>query len=240
MKRIATTVFLLLILVPGSAGRAAFAQRSAETTATVPALDSFHQVIYRVWHEAWPEKNVSLLRELAPDVEKGIATVAAAELPGILRDKKGAWDEGVRELQRSGAAYRTAADAKDDTALLAAAEALHRRFEMLVRAIRPPLKEVDEFHAALYMLYHHHLPALDMKRIRSSVSDLTQRMIALNAATLPDRLKAKGARFDAQREKLSASVQRLEATVANNDEGAIKAAVEAVHSDYQALDRTLE
>ena len=42
-------------------------QRSAEATAEVPALDSFHEVIFKIWHEAWPKKDAALLKQLAPD-----------------------------------------------------------------------------------------------------------------------------------------------------------------------------
>ena len=69
-----------------------------------------------------PRKTPRMLQKLLPDVEKGIASVAAAPLPGILRDKKDAWDEGVRKLQSAGADYKAAAIAKDDAKLLAAAE----------------------------------------------------------------------------------------------------------------------
>ena len=143
-------VFVFL-LIPG-----VFAQRPAEATAEVPALDSFHEVIFKIWHEAWPQKNAAMLRQLVPDVEKGIASVASAPLPGILRDRKAAWDEGVKKLQNAGSEYKVAAASNDNSKLLAAAEKLHGQFESLMRITRPAMKELDEFHAVLYMIYHHH------------------------------------------------------------------------------------
>ncbi len=38
-----------------------------ETKAEVPALDNFHDVIYKIWHTAWPEKDVKMLAELFPE-----------------------------------------------------------------------------------------------------------------------------------------------------------------------------
>ena len=99
-------VVFLFLLFPGIS---AYAQRPAEATAEVPALDSFHEVIFKIWHEAWPQKNTSMLRQLVPDVNKGIAAVATAPLPGILRDKKAAWDEGVKQLRNAGSEYVAAA-----------------------------------------------------------------------------------------------------------------------------------
>ena len=238
MKRYLKFAVLSLILCAG--GFSTYAQRPAEATASVPALDSFHEVIFKIWHEAWPNKNVAMLQQLLPDVEKGISEVASAQLPGILRERKALWEEGVRKLQSAGSDYKAAAAAKDDARLLAAAEELHSRFEALMRAIRPALSELDEFHSVLYMLYHHYLPAYDIANIKSSAADLKQKMAALNAAQFPARLKQKESAFQAAREKLSKSVDALESGIRSNDRKTIKNAVEMVHSDYQALDRVFE
>ena len=186
MKRNLIIASLLFTLT--AFGISAYAQRPAETIASVPALDTFHEVIHKIWHEAWPKKDTATLQQLLPDVEKGIASVASAQLPGILMDKKAVWDEGVKKLQAAGADYKAAAAAKDDAKLLAAAEVLHSRFEFLMRAIRPPMKELDEFHAVLYMLYHYYVPKNDTANIRKSAAELQQRMEALNGAALPERL----------------------------------------------------
>jgi hypothetical protein len=228
---IAAAFVLIAIGLPG------FAQTPTDAVARVPALDSFHEVIAQIWHEAWPKKDAALLRKLSPEVEKGIETVAAAPLPGILREKKTVWEEGVKKLQTAGAEYKTAIAGKDDTRLLAAAEALHSRFEVLMRAIRPALKELDDFHAVLYMLYHYYLPKYDFEKIKSSSSELRQKMAALSAAQLPERLKHKEAEFQAARLQLSQSVDSLETALRTNQEKTIKAAIEAMHSNYQALDR---
>ncbi len=218
----------------------AYAQRPAEATAEVPALDSFHEVIFKIWHEAWPQKNTSMLRQLVPDVNKGIASVASAPLPGILRDKKAAWDEGVKNLQNAGLEYAAAAASKDDVKLLAAAEKLHGQFEALMRVTRPAMKEIDEFHAVLYMLYHHYLQQNDREKIQSSALELKQKMAALNSAALPERLKQRQKEFTSARADLSKSVDGLQAAVQSKAEKTIKDAVEALHSNYQKLEKVFE
>ena len=62
---------------------------------SVPALDAMHEVIMPMWHEAWPNKDYKALAALVPDIEKHVAAISKAELPGILRDKKAAWEAGV-------------------------------------------------------------------------------------------------------------------------------------------------
>jgi len=237
-KQHSTVTGLLIALF--IAGSPAYSQRTAEATASVPELEAFHEVIFQIWHEAWPNKNTAMLQQLLPEVEKGISNVASAQLPGILREKRGVWEEGVKKLQGAGSEYKTAAAAKDETRLLAAAEILHSRYEALMRAIRPALKELDEFHAVLYMLYHHYLPGYEIEKIRSSAVELEQKMTALNGAKLPERLKQKDSEFQAARAKLSASVEVLESGVRSNDEKAIKAAIDEVHTSYQALNRVFE
>jgi hypothetical protein len=227
----------LFLLFPGVS---AYAQRPAEATADVPALDSFHEVIFKIWHEAWPKKNVAMLRQLVPEVKKGISSVASAPLPGILRDKKAAWDEGVKKLQGTGSEYDAAAASKDDSGLLAAAEKLHSQFEAMMRIIRPVMKEIDEFHAALYMLYHHYLPQNEGEKIRASALELKQKMTALNSAALPERLKEKQGVFVAARADLSKSVDGLQAAVQSKSEKAIKDAVETLHSNYQKLEKVFD
>jgi hypothetical protein len=237
MQRKQNWILAAVILFGCTSGFRAYAQSPDETTSSVPALESFHEVIFQIWHEAWPKKNAVLLQQLLPKVEKGISDVAAAKLPGILKDKKTVWDEGVRNLQRAGADYKAAAAAKDDSKLLAAAEDLHRRFEALMRAIRPVLDEMDRFHASLYMLYHHYLPNKDLGKIRTSAAELKQKMTALNDAKLPARWGEKDYEFQVSRALLSQSVEALSASVQSNDETVIKDGVEAVHSKYQALEK---
>lgn len=211
-----------------------------ETKAEVVALKDFHPVIYQIWHEAWPEKDYAKLAALLPEVETRSAAIAAAKLPGILHEKQNAWDEQVKELQQIVGAYKTAVETNDNPQLLAAAEMLHMQYEKLVKVIRPALKEIDDFHAVLYRLYHEYTPAYDLEKIRQAVGELQPKMQALNEAVLPERLKSKEAAFLPARTKLAGSVDMLAKTVTSNDEEKIKAAIETMHSDYEALQAVFE
>ena len=106
-----------------------------------------------------------------------------------------------------------------------------------MRVVRPALKELDEFHVVLYMLYHHYLPKNDTENIRKSAAEMTQKMAALNQAKLPERMIDKDHDFQVARGILSQAVAALEGAVQSNDARAIKDAVEAVHARYQALEK---
>ena len=216
------------------------ADPAADTRAEVPALTAFHETIYEIWHTAWPNKDVALLRKLAPDVRQGIDEVAKAELPGILRDKAQAWGAAVEELKRIGADYQSAAAGADDAALLASAEKLHAQFEKLVRVIRPPVRELEAFHVVLYRLYHHEMPAGDLAAVKKSALELQEKAAALKLTTLSPRQQPRKERFDAEAAKLAAAVDALVTTAAGTDAKKTTAAVEEVHSAYMACAAVFE
>ena len=153
--------------------------RTTETSATVPALRKFHTLIFKIWHTAWPNKDDSMLIALFPEVEKGVIEVAQAELPGILRDKKEAWREGVKKLQEIVKEYKIAIESKQKQPLLDAAEKLHAQYEALVRVIRPPLRELEDFHAVLYMVYHYYMPQNSLEEIKGSIGKLQEKITSL-------------------------------------------------------------
>ena len=236
MKRLALfvpAVFLGLAL-SASAGQAP--PQSHEVTSQVPELTAMHEVIMPLWHEAWPSKDTKAMARIVPDIDRHVKAVSAAKLPGILRDKQAPWDAGVKQLQASADAYRAAVEKKDDEALLKAAERLHMDYEKLVRVIRPVTPEIDAFHQALYVLFHYDMEKFSQPTVSEHVQGLKAKMDALNAAALPDRLKAKAPAYEAARATLSKSVDALVAAVAGKNEAAIKAAVERVHTDYENLE----
>ena len=217
-----------------------YAQKPADAVAEVPELDSFHEVIFKIWHEAWPNKDTAMLKDLQPSVEEGIAKVAAARLPGILREKKAAWAEGIEKLSNAGALYKAAAAADDSTRLLGAAEELHSRFEVLMRLTRPVLKELEDFHSSLYMLYHYYLPEYDIEKIRTPAEELKQKMQVLNSAALPDRLQSRNPDFMVARKKLAESVDALHFIVGTGSEETVKKAIDDLHTDYQTIQKIFE
>jgi hypothetical protein len=84
---------LVILLALTCCASLVFAQLPDETSGRVPELDAFHKPIYELWHNAWPAKDIAKLKSLLADVESAYAKLAAAKLPGILRDKSGKWSE---------------------------------------------------------------------------------------------------------------------------------------------------
>jgi len=239
-----TSIIVLAIALVISASRlyaqSDSAKSAADTSPRVPELESFHTVIFKLWHDAWPKRDFAGLSRLVPDIQKGVAEVSNARLPGILREKKLTWTEQTVALQVTGGDYARAAAAKDTLALLGAGEKLHAQYEGLVRTIRPVTKEVEQFHAALYVLYHYHLPAFAFDKIRTSAAELKTRMNALNTMVLPPRLASKQESFIGARNRLSQSVDVLQAKASSGTESEVKEAINVVHLQYQAFERVFD
>jgi hypothetical protein len=224
------------------AGIAAWSQtpEALETESSVPALTSFHEIIYPIWHTAYPDKDYAALRSFAPEVKNLAEKIYGAKLPGILRDKQAKWNQALAELRKSVDAYLAAAAGIDDAALLDAAEALHARYEMMVRTIRPVLREVDAFHKTLYVIYHKYLPNEEFGKIAELSADLLVQAEAISKASLPKRLESKAQAFSAASRELQGATAALLDAGKSSQGAAIAAAVEDVHTKYQALEKIFD
>ncbi len=233
-------MWLMLLVVPATFAQTAKTDRPAEAKAEVQALTDFHEVIAQIWHTAWPNKDTDMLAKVLPEVEQGAEAVAKATLPAILHEREGKWRENVKRLQEIVVEYRAAASPVDKEKLLAAAERLHMQYEVLVRTIRPALKEIDDFHGSLYLLYHYALPEKDIQRIRLLVEELKTSMDKLSAAVLPARHKEKAAEFEKRRTALAAAVAALHKAVPNGTIETLTPLIEEMHSRYEDLDKVFQ
>jgi uncharacterized coiled-coil DUF342 family protein len=212
-------------------------QHSSEVNSSVPELFEFHEVIYPIWHTAYPEKNYTMLKEMVPEVNSGAEKIYSAQLPGILRDKEEEWNKGVTKLRSSVEKYNQAMAGTNEEEMLSAAEVLHSDFEMLVRIVKPVTKEVDEFHKVLYMIYHHYWPNKNMEEFGKAVDDLTMRADELANCVLPKWASEKSDEFKVQSQKLYDATKKLkELKDSKADDAELEKAVEDVHDNYVALE----
>lgn len=233
--------FVSLLLCIGFCASVAVAQLPDETSGRVPELDAFHKPIYTLWHDAWPAKDIAKLKSLLPDVEKAYATLAAAKLPGILRDKQPKWDEKLLVLTESMKAYRNAVEKDDQEGILKATEAVHMNYEQMVRLVRPVVKELDVFHQSLYLLHHYYVPENKSEQIKAVADSLVQKMAALQGAVLPKRLEAKTDQFKKTLQSLDESVKAFAAAVkAKKGKDEIAKLENTLHARYQVVEKVFE
>lgn len=238
MKKLAPFMLFLLFTAPS----ALMGQTEHEIKSEVPELKAFHSVIYKLWHNAWPEKDIAMMAELVPDIEKGVEKVQKAQLPGILRDKKPKWEEAVKGLFDISKDYKSAIASKDTQKILDAGEKLHSQFESMVRIIRPVIKEVDEFHKVLYNLYHYYMPEYKRDKIQESAVEMDAKMDSLQKAELPEKLHAtKGKDFHRRIQELSVAVKFFVKVAKDiDDEQTVTNAIKDVHTKYQTLEHLFD
>jgi hypothetical protein len=203
-----------------------------EVTRQVPALNDLHEVVYQLWHEAYPAKDYPKIKQLLPQADELTAKLDAAPLPGIMRESQSKWDAGKATLKETLAALHKAADADDEAAMLAQTEAYHAAFEGLVRIVRPVVPELEAFHQDLYQLYHYHMTGYELEAIRADAAAMQKKVAPLKSAKLPERLAQKQGDFDSAVVTLSGAVDNLVKTAKKDNRDKITAATEAVHTAY--------
>jgi hypothetical protein len=215
-------------------------QATHEVSTSVPELTRFHDVIMPMWHTAYPAKDYAALRKISKEVESGVATIAAAKLPGILHEKQAAWDKGLTELKAAGAAYVRAAAGTDDKALLAAAEKLHSVYEAQGQIIRPAVPEMNDFHQVLYVVQHTYVPEKKWGDVCKASGDLQAKAEAVAKATLPKRVEAKADTFKKESGQLVADAKALVAACKVNQPAGIEKATATLHARYEGLGKIFE
>jgi hypothetical protein len=208
--------------------------------AEVPALTDYHDVIYPLWHEAWPNGDLALVAELLPEARRYQDALETASLPGILRDKQEAWRRGVAAMRAALTRVEKGLAAGERQATLDAVERLHAEYETLVRLIRPPIKELDAYHQELYRVVHHLVPAGDLAAVPGAAATLAERCTALRQAKLPPRLAGREATLRPAIATLCAATAELQRVAESKDKAKVAAAVDTVHEAYQALEHACQ
>jgi hypothetical protein len=230
----------LTIALPLAFAAGLMAQSAQDVSTSVPELEKFHDVIMPMWHTAYPAKDYAALRKIAPDVQAGVAKIAAVKLPGMLHEKEAAWAKGIATLQAASAAYAKAAAGTDDKALLLAAENLHTVYEAQGQIIRPVVPEMNEFHKTLYVVQHTYVPEKKWAEVCKASPDLLARAEALSKATLPKRVEGKAEAFKKESGQLVADAKALVAACKASQPAGIEKATDTLHSRYEGLGKIFE
>lgn len=205
---------------------------SGELKSEVPELIAFHEVIAELWHQAWPDKDAALMKKLLPKARTDFAAVQGARLAGILRDRQGAWDEGLKKMAAALESYGKAADSDNLQGMLDGVETLHAAFEQQMRIVRPPMKELEAVHVELYQIYHHALPDRKLDDLRAATGRMSARCAELVAAPPPRSYKGTPEALKEKSTALCAATTELVKASAGTDWKAIEVSVETVHSAY--------
>ncbi len=207
-----------------------------ETSAEVTQLNKFHEVIFPIWHKAYPKKDVAALKSYTSKVKELAELIYNAELPGILRDKKGRWDEGIEKFKNSVDKFIKNSEENNDNELLKSTEELHSNYENLVRIIHPVTEEIDEFHKVLYVIYHYYNPEENYDKIKSVADDFLEKAQKIKEAKLPKKFESKSEEYNTLSDELLSSVKELNEICSAGQNEKINSAVDKIHLKYQKLE----
>ncbi len=230
-------LFTIIIVLSFLAGTNAQENNQiSETESRVIELEKFHDVMYPMWHMDYPEKDFAALRGHIAEVSKLADQIYSAKLPGILRDKKEKWGNGITAFKSAVNEYSIQVKNNDNNKLLKSVENLHSKYENLVRIIRPVLKEVDKFHQILYVIYHTYLPENNFEKIKNLSNRLVQTSEAITKASLPSKLSKKEKEFREAANSLLIATKELHSNRATIDNKSVAASIENIHTKYQKLE----
>jgi len=243
MKKFVTLFCFVYLVISASISFSQVKIDSIEITSSVPALTDFHEIIFPMWHTAYPAKDINALKGYVPQIKASMESINNATLPGILKDKEAAWKNQLKELNAAAESYYKAAEGKDDEALLVAAEKLHYNFEMMNRVIRPVMKEIDDYHQILYIIYHKLYPDKKYDEIAKLMDILIEKADAI-AKYPKDKLKKRLgdniSKFDLASKELYNATVSFKEVLNGYDLMKKDEAVLHVHTMYQNLESVFE
>ena len=238
MKKFKLPLCLILLLLINQISFSQVKIDSSEITSSVPELTNFHEIIFPIWHTAYPAKDINALKGYVPQIKASMDEINKAVLPGILKDKEILWKNQLQQLNVAADNYYKAAGENDDEAMLTAAEALHHNFEMMNRVIRPVLKEMDNYHQILYIIYHKLYPDKKYDEIATYMDSLVERADAIRKYPqdkLKKRLGDNISKFDPAANELYNATVALKEILNYNDTIKKSEAVQNMHTKYQNL-----
>lgn len=237
MKKISLLLPILLLVVVSTF--ISYAQTQIpkdEIVNTVPELDQMHEIIFPIWHEAYPDKDYKKLRSYLDEVLRVSDIIIKAKLPGILREKQAKWDIGIQQFKGSVEAYKNACNGTDDADLLLKAEKLHSDYEMLVRIVKPLMKEVGSFHESLYIVYHDYLPNNKIDMVLKISDELISKAELILKGKMPKKIEAKKELFIEKVNILINECKNVKAVAEKKDSKAIGEAIEKMHTAYSNIE----
>jgi len=233
----ATLPFLTLVTISGCGAESGSVPEvpTEELAAQVAELDAVHEVMFPMWHDAFPARDFAAIQASIPEFEPLLEALDTASLPGILRDEQDRWDGGKSRLLQSFQELKAAAEMGNEEAMLGFAEAFHMDYEAMVRIVRPVIPELDAFHQHLYGVYHYYGPGYDVEKIRQGADAMGAAIPPLQEAQIPSRLEDRQADFEARVLELGDRVAALLVVLENPSRVAVDEAIETVHAAYESV-----
>jgi hypothetical protein len=196
------------------------------------ALTEFHDIMAELWHGPVAEDNMFPVRKMAHDLSVARDAVMAANLPEKFFDHCADISAVAEAFSSSVSRVVELVDNKgDDDEIKTAFSEMHDAYRSLRHALVLPEEMIDAFHDVLQPLWHESYRAKDTAAIVKDIPKLKVRAKLLhNIAGRTGDVHLTEACGD-----LLETISILEEAAAAEDDIAILAALEAVHTAFHAL-----
>ena len=116
---------------------AAFAEEAEHehSSTPFPALNEFHDVVVKIWHEYFPVDNWSAVRQAVPDLQKRMKALQEAQLPAGFSSQADAYKAKLADLTNSVNELAEAAKGDDDEKLNKSVVKMHTAYHSLIRIL---------------------------------------------------------------------------------------------------------
>jgi hypothetical protein len=208
---------------------------SSYTESSIPALEKFHILIYKMWDTAYPAKDYSSLRGYAGEVKLYADKLYKAKLPGTLQINQELWNAGIKDLRNAVNEYIQICAGDNDNNLLAAVNVLYSRYEKLAEIVQPFLLAIGEFHLLLSTIYHSYLPDREYDKILFYAGRMKEKAEIISRTIIPKGLELRAEEIHTSTEQLLTAVKKLAAFDETSKGEEIELAIDDINTKYQDL-----
>lgn len=206
----------------------------------VTGIREFHQVLYPVWHDYFPQGDFQSIRNAIPEFKRTAKILNETELPQFYHNVKDDFESKRENLASAVDKMESVAQTGNDQELAKAVEEMHTAFERMARVLAPRTRELEEFHLVLYPLWHQAMPNKDYQAIKAAVPSLESKMEALMQAQLSQRFRGIESEFVEKRQALKLAVEDLADVCRQNKDEEIIDKLTQMHDAYRELDQVFE
>ncbi len=111
--------------------RTNFAKLGSLLRVKIPELITFHDVLYKVWHDYYPNDAIDSIKAIVPEFKEEAATLDKIQWPDVLNDQIETLKEQVKALQIAVDKLEAACQGEDTEAIKKATADVHENYRAI-------------------------------------------------------------------------------------------------------------
>lgn len=203
-------------------------------------MSDFHEVLYKIWHEQYPEDDWQGVRATAPELAARMKLLAEAEIPEVFKYRSADIIKARDTLGKVVADIDQAAKADDDQKLKTAVKELHDAYHGLVVELHSRPGEVDQLHTVIALMWHEDYPDKNFASLKTRMDSFNGSLNALLSLKLGKRYSVDPVKYDEAQSALKEQGAALQAAVAAGDQDAAWSALDKFHEAFRSLNLLFE